>query len=394
MKRAILILLVIMSIGVLLSACGASGDETDDPVVAVVDGAEIRRSEVEALAVHGDEMYNSVSELSEAEIAEKKLNARLEILDMLVREQVIAAKVAEYGISETESMLTAAEERWSSTISLMEDYVLASYPTLEGDELEDTVASMLTVQNVSEEALKASVIKDELEKALQAEVVAMAPMPEEAELRAYYDDLLEEQTALFSDDISAFERELMSDELVLYRPVEVRAVQQLYLKFDEDVIDLMKQLESVGDNATKDEMRQDQLIIINETLESVLTRLESGEDFRILLSEYDADSAEDINYITAESSRFSEEYMAALFAIDEQGGHSVALEQEYGYIILKWDHSLEPATVSYEEVAESIVSVVMDATAEAYYEEQVNVWLSEAEVELYTDNLSVPIQSE
>lgn len=390
MKRFSLLVLAAVIAATIFAGCTKAEPQPSgepDVAVAVVGGAEIMRSEVESLAAHSDKMYESLTGVSEEEIAEKKLESRLTILENLVTERIISSKIEEYGIKETKQMREAAEKSWENAVSAMEKYVLASYPTLEGSELEETVNAMLNTQGISEETLIKSAIQDELEKALAEELKGEAPPAEEAEISEYYSSLLEKQKVSFTADTAAFEGALMSGETVVFRPADCRVVKQLYLKFDEEVIGLIKQLEAVDDTETADEMRNDQYRILNKKLETIRKDLDSGEKFDTILEENEQGSSAGVNYITEASERFSEEYKRALFALTEQGTYSEPVKQEYGYVILFWQDTLKAGESSFEEVRESIEKLLTEENDRVYYEEQLKQWRSDAEVELFTENL-------
>ena len=390
MKKSYLLIFAVICLFLLFSGCAKTEPKVSqepDLVVATVDGAEILRSQVEKLAAGSDQAYDSVTGMSEEEISQKKLESRLGILENLIMDKIISAKIAEHGITETPAMSEAAEKSWENAVAAMERYVLASYPTLSGTELEDTVTAMLKAQGIDKDTLIKNAIDDQLEKALSEKLAAALPAPDSAQLEEYYNQLLTQQKELFESNMQAYESALLSGELVLYRPADCKAVKQLYFKFDDDVIDLIKQLESVKDKETADEMRADQYTIMDETLAAVAKAIAQGVDFDTIASKYDIDDANAVNYITAASTRFGSEYMAALAGITAQGGFSQPVKQEYGYIIIYWDSTLPAGTLSLEEAQQPLSQQLSASLAEEYYQLQLENWRTAAKVEIFKDKL-------
>lgn len=384
MRKLPAIALTLLLITGALSGCAKEKEQ--DPAVARIGDEVILKSELDAKSATSDKMFDSLTGLSEEELAGKKRAAREAILEELISERILLAKAAELGIAETPEMRRAAELGWQSTVQAMTDYVLASYPTLEGKELDETVASMLRVQGLEETSAIENSIRAATRNALLEQVKESAPAPDEAQLKAAYDALLEEQTQAFSVNPASYEAALLSGDIILYAPEPCRVVASVYFRFDDDVIGLLKQLESVGSTQTLEEMRSDQRLLMDEQVAAALARLENGEDFSTIQEEWQ-NGGTATNYITPGSTRFADGVTEAVWSLENEGEWTEPFELEYGYQVYCWMDTLEDGAVPLEAVREQLFERLEAELRAAAVEEARALWRSEAEVEIISENI-------
>ena len=97
----------------------------------------------------------------------------------------------------------------------------------------EVVDSLLESIGASREQYRRSAERSVLLDALDEALLAEAPQPDEADIQAFYDELYAEQKALFDEDENAFEAALLQDEIVVYRPVDLKLIQKASFMFDE-----------------------------------------------------------------------------------------------------------------------------------------------------------------
>lgn len=390
MKKLFLILLIVLFFPPLLTvkAETTQTQESENSIAALVDGKPIFWSQVEAQMTTLNMMYQNLSgSLSEEEIAEKKLKAKSEILDKLIEQLVVQNKLASLGFIVTDEIKTQAEESYQSTVKVIEDYVKKSYPDISKEDLEETAQWILSNQGLSKESIVESAIQNALFDAYKKQIEDETDRMDESAVKAYYNSLYSEQKESFSNDINLYEQALLSGKPVIFRPVETRVIKQLSITFDDDVIDLINQLNTYGSKDEAEKMRMDQYDRISAKLNQTMDRLKSGESFDALIEEF-SEGSDAVNYVSEQSTRFSEEFKNAAMSIETLGQFSEPIKTAYGYLILCWDATLEAADpVAFEDVRADLESLLSEFNRNRAIADQKMQWLKEANIEIFEDGL-------
>lgn len=390
MKKLFLILLIVLFFPPLLTvkAETTQTQESENSIAALVDGKPIFWSQVEAQMTTLNMMYQNLSgSLSEEEIAEKKLKAKSEILDKLIEQLVVQNKLASLGFIVTDEIKTQAEESYQSTVKVIEDYVKKSYPDISKEDLEETAQWILSNQGLSKESIVESAIQNALFDAYKKQIEDETDRMDESAVKAYYNSLYSEQKESFSNDINLYEQALLSGKPVIFRPVETRVIKQLSIPFDDDVIDLINQLNAYGSKDEAEKMRMDQYDRISAKLNQTMDRLKSGESFDALIEEF-SEGSDAVNYVSEQSTRFSEEFKNAAMSIETLGQFSEPIKTAYGYLILCWDATLEAADpVAFEDVRADLESLLSEFNCNRAIADQKMQWLKEANIEIFEDGL-------
>ncbi|NMB94374.1 MAG: hypothetical protein GYA26_09135 [Flexilinea flocculi] len=390
MKKLFLILLIVLFFPPLLTvkAETTQTQESENSIAALVDGKPIFWSQVEAQMTTLNMMYQNLSgSLSDEEIAEKKLKAKSEILDKLIEQLVVQNKLASLGFIVTDEIKTQAEESYQSTVKVIEDYVKKSYPDISKEDLEETAQWILSNQGLSKESIVESAIQNALFDAYKKQIEDETDRMDESAVKAYYNSLYSEQKESFSNDINLYEQALLSGKPVIFRPVETRVIKQLSIPFDDDVIDLINQLNAYGSKDEAEKMRMDQYDRISAKLNQTMDRLKSGESFDALIEEF-SEGSDAVNYVSEQSTRFSEEFKNAAMSIETLGQFSEPIKTAYGYLILCWDATLEAADpVAFEDVRADLESLLSEFNRNRAIADQKMQWLKEANIEIFEDGL-------
>ncbi|MDL2235765.1 peptidylprolyl isomerase [Christensenellaceae bacterium OttesenSCG-928-L17] len=199
---------------------------------------------------------------------------------------------------------------------------------------------------------------ERLEENVRAQVVYTSEQAQQdfaADLE-YYHTRYEENPNLFSNDYSAYEKG--SGPLPLYTPEGYRRVKHI--------------------------------LVEEETLaQELLQRIRAGEDFDVLMAEYGTDSgmknepAMSAGYLMNENTNFVPEFLAAAGALENVGDITEPVKSMHGYHIIRLESILISADAVYEEVAESYMASKSEEARQAYYNEQVGIWVEEADVVSY-----------
>ncbi|MDR1586031.1 MAG: peptidylprolyl isomerase [Treponema sp.] len=367
-----------------------SGQDFDPGLtVATVDGTDITRRQVEEQMITVNRMYRALEESLPAEIIrEKKLEARKQILDKLVEKQIVLNRTGNIEKNLSGEDKARIEAAYEAGVNRLADYVRKSYPYLGREETLKEVETLLKTSRLSLEDIRGGAKSAVLEELLYEPFFAEAGDPSPAEIEKYYRRLLEEQKEKFEENISRYEQALLSGDPIAFRPAECRVIRELNIRFDDDVIGLIRQLEGFDSKAEAEKMRQDQFLRQEEKLKRILEKSKTTPFDRLDAGEPGVDISPARNYISPGSSRFGAEYRDAALGIARVGGLSDPVRAEYGTVILRWEGNTGPrGETPLAEIRDTIREAVRQEKHSRVREEALALWRGEAAISLYPENL-------
>jgi parvulin-like peptidyl-prolyl isomerase len=364
-----------------------AGEYGYDRVVAVVDGEIITFGQVESRLGGAYRIYEALSGMSEEEIEEKKLAARRQALENMIQELVLANKLRDEAITLSDEMEAKANAEYERRLSSISAFVLKEYPSLSGAELDGMVDSLLASGGATRETLRNNVRQAVLRETLFESARMKVTGASGRETEEFYEALVREQTEMFDSDASQYEKALLEDRPVVYRPETCRVIKQVYIKFDDDIAGLIRQLMSHDSAAEAEAMRADQHERQRAAADDILKRLK-GEPFENIMEEIKPGSRDEKNYISHRSNRFSKEYKEAAMGIDAEGGVSAPIRTDFGTVILYWADTLEAeGRIPIERVYGVMESLAIEKKRDEALKETMREWRSRANVVIYPDNL-------
>ena len=358
-----------------ISFAPARAEAGEAAVAAWVDGAPVYESLVKARL---SSVGSPAGSLSEAEQAQR----RAEILSALILEQVCLNETENRGIRLEGEVQAEADARYARTIASVEDYVRKSYPTLKGDALDGIVDEMLKNTGASREQLRESAGRSALLDALDAVLLEELPAPDDAEIQARYDALHAEQVARFDESENAFEAALLQNEIVVYRPVDLKLIQKAEFTFEKLAQSLIASaMEDDPDEAAG--MMLDQYRMLADRVEEVYGALLDGErTFADVLEELEPGSSKRVNYFHPSSTRFDEDYYSRADAFTEVGEISTVYVMRNGFAMLHYAGDLPACeAVPIDEVRDRIAEALRKEQSASFLAERKQALLGAAEIE-------------
>lgn len=263
---------------------------------------------------------------------------------------------------------------------------------------------------------------------LTAEEQAEAQATAEADYEAFYQDFLDYAEQQGAQDVEAYANELLTDTLVQNKTT-VKKLKENYLNTAIDTMRVEKHreqlLEGVAPTAEQllemyeeevalqtEQLAEDAssyftqesyynygysymplvvpeglfyvrhiLVEDEETAQTVMDRINEGEDFEELLTEYNldpgmtgSDYAE--GYVVGEGASFVEEFLTAALQLKEEG--EVCMTQSsYGYHIIKRMGLVPARVIPYEEVQTTFDVLATENFLNTYYNNIAADWLAE-----------------
>lgn len=162
------------------------------------------------------------------------------VIDMLVRESVLEAKMKELGLDTLSAeKQTEIDDMWAEYVAFAKDYFLAD-SGLEGEELEQTAeAYVYSMFGVTKEAMET----EAKEAALKEQIVADVTVGDD-EVAAEFDSKVAAAKESYATSPTAYGTAVNNGTAVYYRPAGYRMVKSILLKFYDVDTDRINALDS------------------------------------------------------------------------------------------------------------------------------------------------------
>ncbi len=327
-----------------------------------------------------------------------------EVLSNLTEDAILTLKAQEMGVyapsAEEEAEIRA---RAQASLDEMVDYYLAyqSDPNRSDAENRAAVLEFLAGEGTTLESLIESMTSQGWRDRLFAAVTADAQVTEE-QLRDYYDQAVASAEMAYTADPQSYETDRLGGAAVFWNPQGYRRVKRVLIPFSAENAARMQELADQigsGDEAAISAAlaEMDALYAsLDAAVQEVQSRIAAGEDFDALIDAYGADpylaeggaGREGGYYVGVGSQQLDPDFVAAAMALAEPGDTSEPIECAEGVYILRYEADVTPGPISWEDF---LADATLRALAEeemlsAYYNETVEQWLAEANIEFYPEN--------
>ena len=327
-----------------------------------------------------------------------------EVLENLTENAILKIKAQELGVYEpTEEQSAQIEERARQSLEEMVEYYLPyiSDPEKSEEENREAVLAYLAGEDTTLESLIESASSqawlDRLYEAVTGDLTFT-----DADLEAYYTQACESAELSYSADPTSYETSRMNGESVLWNPEGYRTVKRILIGLDETsrqrVEEIAQEIAQKTDQTRIAELLAEQDALydrLTPIVDEVCSRMESGDDFNLLIDEYGADEymktdygRESGYYVSSDSQLIDAEMRDAAMALESIGDISEPLRCQDGIYILRYESDVPSGAVPFEEflTSEELRQSVAENARREYYNTQVEQWLDEADIEFFPEN--------
>lgn len=450
-KRVVLALLLVVAM-VVTSSCSliVKDAEVDaqTPIITVV-GQTFTKGEVNALVQNSLNYQASLYSMygmnfdmtSESAVSA----ARESVINGLIEQAVVDAKMDELGIELTEEDLAEIQTESESTYQGYKDTVKNAFYSdteLTGDELEAAIEESMTQYGYPtlDEIVENNKTTKRTEK-LKAEVVKDVTVSDE-EVQTEYDSRVEKAKSDYESNPGSYGTSVTNGTTVYYTPAGYRYVKNILRKFsDEDnqkINDIQSQItekqtqlsnveSSLSDlgEATEDESEEiaknrqeltDTQTSLNAeiadlqaqktaaeeaayaalqpVIEEIQGRLAAGEDFDALMEEYGEDTgmqnepAKTNGYpVCEQSTNWVEAFRDAAMALEKVGDVSEPVRSSYGIHLIKYVSDAVEGPVPFDDVKDTIYESLLSTKQDEAYNAAVDEWVAAADAKVDRDAL-------
>ncbi len=370
-----------------------------------------------------------------------------DLVDSAVEDAVIKAKAAELGLDQFDE--TALAEFAASADATMESYIdyYLGYYYADAEEITDEMRAEAekywSDNGFSREAYAESLKNDAINEAVYEYVTKDVAVTDE-DIQAEYETLVAENQESYADD-RTYNSDRNAGTTIAWNPEGYRAVKHVLIKFNDEqsalYSDLQSQLDSLNaekdaivaaqtateapeaeataeaDETAEPEATEAPLRTLEEvnadiaacatevealyaqlmpTAEEVIAAFNAGTAFDELIAKYNQDPGmtneptATIGYaVSADSTTWDPAFTEGAMSIAEVGQISEPVRGSYGIHIIYYMSDVTPGEVALDEIRDGVAEVALSDKTASTYEDQVNAWIEEANVEYFYSNFGI-----
>ena len=452
-KRFFLAILMIAALVLSTSCSLIVKDAAVDAQTVIIEvaGKSITKAEVQTATQntlsYQQYMYSMYGMTFDATDADTISDAQDSAIQSLVQQAVIDKKTQDMGfVTFTDEELATMQKDVETTYEGYVSSVKTNYfadTTLTGDDLDKAVAEKMTALGYPDSAtLLESKKATEAEAKLKASVVKDVTLSDD-EIQAGYDAKVVAAQSSYTETLSQFGTDVNNGTTIYYRPAGYRYVKNILRKLSTDdstkISDLNTQLTSAQSDLTTnttslaalptdattdtadqaksreqltaqkaeletsitdltsqlDAAKEAAYAAIQPTVDEIVAKLNAGEDFDALMTEYgedtgmQSDPAKTNGYpVCAGDTNWVDAFTEAAMSLVKVGDVSAPFRTDYGIHIVKYVSDITEGAVPLSEVKDTLSASLLTTKQDDLYTTTVEQWVTEANAKIYKSRLA------
>lgn len=421
----LLALLMALMMTFMAVSCAAAEDAaaevSDADVLVTVNGTEITRGEI--LDIASNLLYNYSQQgydTSDQSLVSYVSSIAVEfaIQYALLDQQAAILGYDQFADDERAAIEADANAQWTEIVDMYVSY----YGGLTAESTEEDkiaaraeVISLLETNGYSYDILLDTLLENATYERLEADMVAGAAVTEE-DVQAYYEELIAQDEAQYANDAASYEYMTQYyGETAYYTPAGYRGIIHILLEVDEALLSEYQGLAAAleeqenaeeGIETTEEPVTQEQvdaakaaiLASVQPTIDDINTRMQSGESFETLITEYGTDPGmlDPANLtngyaVHMDSIVWDPAFTNAAFSIENIGGWSEPSLGSYGIYIAYYLRDIPAGPVELtEDLKNDLQAELLAQKENELFTAKLNEWYEAAEI-TYSEEI-VPVE--
>ena len=365
-------------------------DMPDDTVIATINGLPLTKSDIfTVFDVYSQQAAAMGMDMSTPESQQSLFTFAA---NTAMRDKIVEAKGIELGYDqftpeEISSFSDRAQTEYDETFKSLEAYAPA-----EGQTPEETKAQIdqyfqdsgYTPERVAQ-SFQSDAIKDRVLTFATKDVDVT-----DADVQAAYDTAVEAAKARYAENPAAYGSDSSGSAVVYYTPEGYRSVKHILVTTSPEIQQLSAELAQAeeADRAGIQEKIDALLEEVQPKLDEIDARIQSGEDFQVLIDEYGEDggmkggtTAETGYFMCEGTTTYVPEFTAAGMALEKVGDISQPILTNYGYHIIRYHDDVPAGPIAFESVAPSLKAQLLTEAQNAAFAEAINEWANSYTIE-------------
>jgi flagellar biosynthesis/type III secretory pathway protein FliH len=364
-----------------------------------------------------------------------------DVINGMVKELVKANEAKKLGFD----TFTAEEEKTinetaQKNLDSDKESVKAQYfadTKLEGEALDTAIQEKMTALGATLDKYVEQAKLTETEKKLKDSVISGITVTDD-EIKSDYDTRVADAKKNYESNLSAYGSSVNSNADVYYTPAGYRYVKHILRKFPDDIKTSLTNLQTqiddrttqistidssiaaLGDSVAQDAPKrtslndkktalekekadiqaqydkalEDAYAKLKPTVDEILGKIATGEDFDALMGTYGEDPGmqtspqKEKGYAVCEGfTTFDPAFTAAAMALKKVGDVSPAVSGQSGIHIIKYVSDITEGAVPLETVKDKISSELLTSKQDNAYTAKVDEWVAQSDVKVFKENM-------
>ncbi len=317
---------------------------------------------------------------TDSSVSDQMKQARQDVIDGIIKDRIIRAKFAEYGLSftdeEKQNIQDSADSAINDIISSIKQVIAYADSSLTDDELTEKAQLQLS-QGLSDCGLT----RDDL--CGWQEVTAMVQKLRDKfsegtevtddELEAKMTETIDSVKKSYEDDPASFYGQYYSN---LWLPEGTRAIQAILVGFDYDTYSQISALRTDGKDEEADKLREESLPSIQERYDALMEKVNSGEDFAQLMTDSNEDEGNGLFIVTPGTEIYGADFYNAAMGL-ENIGDTTSVLLDYGWYILRYQQDAEVTADDLEKTWANVRQNLLLSKKNELYNAEYEKWAEE-----------------
>ncbi len=317
---------------------------------------------------------------TDSSVSDQMKQARQDVIDGIIKDRIIRAKFAEYGLSftdeEKQQVQDSADSAINDIITSIKQVIAYADSSLTDDELTEKAQLQLS-QGLSDCGLT----RDDLYG--WQEVTAMVQKLRDKfsegaevtddELEAKMTDTIDSIKKSYEDEPASFYGQYYSN---LWLPEGTRAIQAILVGFDYDAYSQISSLRTDGKDDEADKLREESLPSIQERYDALMEKVNSGEDFAQLMTDNNQDEGNGLFVVTPGTEIYGADFYNAAMGL-ENIGDTTSVLLDYGWYILRYQQDAEVTAEDLEKTRENVRQNLLQSKKNESYNAEYEKWAEE-----------------
>ncbi len=375
---------------------------TPETVLATVNGQDVTYTQVSKYFNMMRQTYAQQMDMNDPEVIKllKEVSTNYAVTERLILQKAHELGLDQFTEEQIQDFKKQADEAFEQAVTSS----IPRFYTIEGEDAQRKAAEeYLNTNGFTPETVAEQIQEGEAYKRVLESVSGGIQVSDE-DLRASYDQKVEEAKAKYAQDKGQFDMDSMYGAEIWYTPEGVRAVKHILVMMDQaqaaELKTVLEQLAGLpeGDagRAELEKKKEELLVGIGPRLDEIQQKITAGEDFQALIDQYGEDpgmregapNRETGYYLNDATKVFEMPFTQAALALGKPGDVSEPVLASRGYHIIRYDHDVPSGPVDFETVKESLRAAELDAKKQQAESDALTKWQAEAKTELFLDRFT------
>lgn len=314
---------------------------------------------------------------TDSSVTEEMKQARNDVIDGIIKDRIIRSEFSEHGLSfsddEKQEIDTSVDSGMEGIVSSIKQIISYADSSLSDEELTEQ-AQLRFSQGLADCGLtrddlygwqEVNFMMQELKDLLTD---GMEITDEEAD--AQLTENIDTVKKAYEESPAEFYGQYYTN---IWLPEGTRAIQAILVGFDYETYSEINSLRTAGQDEEADKLREEKLPDIQERYSTIMEKINAGEDFAQLMTEYNDDGGNGLFIVTPGTEIYGSDFYNCAMQLENIGDTDACL-LDYGWYIVRYQQDAAVTDEDLSNTKESIKQSMLDSKKNEAYNTEYEKW--------------------